>query len=114
MYLGGGLLLDDPTAPLAVVPIGCGVFLLIHAWHTTHLSELGYAIMWLWTAILAISVGTGVLTHIIVVQPDPEPLSELTIARGVGTVGLSTVLITAYTLLIWRNGNGSRSGPSSR
>ncbi len=93
--LGAGILLTTPVRALLIIPLITGVVLLGHAIQTTNLDELGYATIWLWAAVLALSVA-GTITEEFMIQGDVAPLAEISVARVLGTFSLITVLIAAY------------------
>jgi hypothetical protein len=93
--LGAGILVVNPARFLLIIPLITGVVLLGHAIKTTNLDELGYATMWLWAAVLALSVA-GTIAEEFILQGDVSPLAEISAARVLGTFSLITVLIAAY------------------
>ncbi len=93
--LGAGILVINPARFLLIIPLITGVALLGHAVKTTSLDELGYATMWLWAAVLALSVA-GTITEEFMLQGDVAPLAEIPVARVLGTFSLITVLIASY------------------
>jgi|AntRauMinimDraft_4_1070384.scaffolds.fasta_scaffold06097_1 hypothetical protein len=95
LTLGAGPLVINPVRALLVVPILTGVVLLGHAVKTSHLDELGYGIVWLWVALLALTVG-GVAIEAIILRQDMPPLVEIPVARVLGTIGLIIILVTTY------------------
>ena len=109
VVLGGSVLVPDPTDPLLVVPVLGGGVLIVHALWTTHLDELGYAILWLWAAVLAMSVG-AVVVETAVVTGELPPIASVPTARVVGTLGLTAVLTAVYLLLV--GNDDSDTGPS--
>ena len=94
--LGAGILVVNPARFLLIVPLITGVVLLGHAVKTTNLDELGYATMWLWAAVLALSVA-GTVTEEFILQGDVSPLAEIPVARILGTFSLITILVAVYT-----------------
>lgn len=93
--LGTGILVLNPPRFLLVVPLITGTALLGHAVKTTNLDELGYATMWVWAAVLAVSaIGTTIETFIL--QGEVAPLADIPSARVLGTFGLIGVLVAAY------------------
>ncbi|GAA0716115.1 hypothetical protein J2744_001808 [Halorubrum trapanicum] len=101
--LGGSVLLPDPTSPLVVVPILGGGAVVAHAARADRLVELGYAVGTMWIAVLALSVGTGVVD--VVAAPDGEiaPLADYPGIAAIGTVGLFVVLLVAYAAFLRRS-----------
>jgi hypothetical protein len=93
--LGAGILVVNPARFLLIVPLITGVVLLGNAIKTTNLDELGYATMWLWAAVLALSVA-GMVIEEFILQGDIAPLAEIPVARVLGTFSLITVLVAAY------------------
>lgn len=94
--IGTGLFVLTPARPLVIVPLVTVGVLLSHAVKTAELDALGYAILWLWAAILALFVGSVVIEQLILSHRDIRPLAEIPAVRVVGTGGLLTVLVTAY------------------
>jgi len=94
--LGGSVLLPDPTSPLVALPVLGGGAVVAHAARTGRLVPLGYAVGTMWLAVLALSVGTGVVD--VVGTPDGEiaPLADYPVPAALGTVGLFGVLLVAY------------------
>jgi hypothetical protein len=94
--LGGSVLLPDPTSPLAAVPILGGGAVVAHAARTGRLVELGYAVGTMWLAVLALSVGTGVVDLVAPPAGEIAPLAGYPGIAAIGTVGLFGVLLVAY------------------
>jgi hypothetical protein len=93
---GTGILVLNPARFPLVVPLITGTVLLGHAVKTTNLDELGYATMWVWAAVLALSaIGTTIETFII--QGEVAPLADIPGARVLGTFGLVSILVAAYS-----------------
>jgi hypothetical protein len=109
--IGGSVLLADPTSPLVAVPVLGGGAVVAHAARTDRLVELGYAVGTMWLAVLAASVGTGVVD--LVAAPDGEiaPLAGSPGAAALGTVGLFGVLVVAYAAFSRRRAGRDASGP---
>ncbi|WP_434521649.1 hypothetical protein [Halorubrum sp. AS12] len=101
--LGGSVLLPDPTSPLVAVPILGGGAVVAHAAWADKLVELGYAVGAMWIAVLALSIGTGVVD--VVAAPDGEiaPLADSPGIAAIGTVGLFVVLLVAYAAFLRRS-----------
>ncbi|AGB33788.1 hypothetical protein C488_08557 [Natrinema pellirubrum DSM 15624] len=99
---GIGILVVSPTRSLLIVPIMTGIGLLSHAVKTTHLDELGYAIMWLWFAVLALVGGGLMIDEFVLVHREIPPVAESSMARVLGTLGLVVVLITVYVHSVQR------------
>ncbi|CQH44874.1 uncharacterized protein HHUB_1086 [Halobacterium hubeiense] len=102
--LGAGLFAIDPVRVLLAVPVLAGVVVLGHAVKTSHLDAVGVAILWLWGAVLALSVGGAVVeTAFLLLHRDVPPLVELRVARVVGTVALVAVPLSVYLRRVRRN-----------
>ncbi|SFR31011.1 MULTISPECIES: hypothetical protein [Halorubrum] len=101
--LGGSVLLSDPTSPLVAVPVLGGGAVVAHAARADRLVELGYAVGTMWIAVLALSIGTGVVD--IVAPPDGEiaPLADYPGVAAIGTFGLVAVLVAAYAAFLRRS-----------
>ena len=101
--LGGSVLLPDPTSPLVVVPVLGGGAVVAHAAGTDRLVPLGYAVGTMWVAVLALSVGTGVVD--VAAAPDERiaPLADYPGIAAIGTVGLFGVLVVAYAAFVRRD-----------
>ena len=101
--LGGSVLLPDPTSPLVAVPVLGGGAVVAHAARTDRLVELGYAVGTMWLAVLALSIGTGVVD--VVAAPDGPiaPLADYPGIAAIGTVGLVAVLVVAYGAFVRRS-----------
>jgi hypothetical protein len=101
--LGGSVLLPDPTSPLVALPVLGGGAVAAHAARTGRLVPLGYAVGTMWLAVLALSVGTGVVD--VVGTPDGEiaPLADYPVPAALGTVGLFGVLLVAYAAFVRRS-----------
>ena len=93
--LGTSLFVIDPVRVLLVVPLLTGVVLLGHAAKTGHLDEVGYAVVWLWGAVFALSVG-GLVVEIFLLYRDIPALVDIPVARILGTVMLTAVPVTVY------------------
>jgi hypothetical protein len=93
--LGAGVLVVNTAPFLLTVPLLTGAVLLGHAVKTTNLNELGYATMWLWGAVLALSVA-GTVTEQFLLQGNVSPLAEIPVVRVLGTFSLITILVAAY------------------
>ena len=93
--LGAGILMVNPARFLLIIPLLTGAVLLGHAVKTANLDELGYASMWLWAAVLALSVA-GIVTEEFILQRDVSPLAEIPVTRVLGTFSLITILVAAY------------------
>lgn len=92
--LGAGVFVVNQPRLLVVVPLVTGGVLLGHAAKSGTLDELGRAIMWLWAAVLAISV-VGTVTEAFVLYGAVAPLVEIPV-RVLGTFTLVAVLVAAY------------------
>ena len=101
--LGGSVLLADPTSPLVAVPVLGGGAVVAHAARTDRLVELGYAVGTMWLAVLALSVGTGVVDVIALPAGEIAPLADYPGIAAVGTVGLLAVLVVAYAAFARRS-----------
>ena len=101
--LGGSVLLPDPTSPLAAVPILGGGAVVAHAAHTDRLVELGYAVGTMWLAVLALSIGTGVVDVVAPPAGEIAPLADYPGIAAFGTVGLLVVLVVAYAAFVRRS-----------
>ena len=101
--LGGSVLLPDPTSPLVAVPVLGGGAVVAHAARTDRLVELGYAVGTMWIAVLALSVGTGVVDVLGAPSGEIAPLADYPGVGAVGTVGLLGVLVVAYAAFVRRN-----------
>ena len=93
--LGAGVLVVNTAPLLLTVPLLTGAVLFGHAVKTANLDELGYATMWLWAAVLALSVA-GMAAEEFILQRDIAPLAEIPVARVLGTFSLITILVAAY------------------
>ncbi|MYL66461.1 hypothetical protein [Halorubrum distributum] len=101
--LGGSVLLPDPTSPLVAVPVlGAGA-VVAHAARTDRLVELGYAVGTMWLAVLALSIGTGVVDVVAPPAGEIAPLADYPGVAAVGTVGLIAVLVVAYGAFVRRS-----------
>jgi hypothetical protein len=109
--LGGSVLLPDPTSPLAAVPILGGGAVVAHAARTDRLVPLGYAVGTLWLAVLALSVGTGVVDVFAAPSGDIAPLADYPGVAAFGTVGLFGVLLAAYAAFVRRSAGRGGSPP---
>ena len=98
--LGGSVLLPDPTSPLVAVPVVGGGAVVAHAARTDRLVPLGYAVGTMWLALLALSVGTGVVDVVAPPAGEIAPLADYPGIAAIGTVGLLTVLVLAYVAFI--------------
>ena len=112
IVLGAGILVVDPPSPLLGIPVLVGGSLIIHASNTAHLDELGYAIMGLWATLLALSVGTGI-AETVLFSRTRAPIAESPAAEGIGTLGLTIVLVGGYVYLIDRGRSDVRDPPSA-
>ena len=101
--LGGSVLLPDPTSPLAAVPILGGGAVVAHAARTDRLVELGYAVGTMWLAVLALSIGTGVVDVVAPPAGEIAPLADYPGIAAIGTVGLMAVLVVAYAAFVRRS-----------
>ena len=101
--LGGSVLLADPTSPLVVVPVLGGGAVVAHAARVGRLVELGYAVGTMWIAVLALSIGTGVVDVIALPAGEIAPLADYPGIAAVGTVGLMGVLVVAYAGFLRRS-----------
>ena len=101
--LGGSVLLSDPTSPLAAVPIVGGGAVVAHAARADRLVELGYAVGTMWLAVLALSIGTGVVDVIAPPAGEIAPLADYPGIAAIGTVGLLAVLVVAYAGFLRRS-----------
>ena len=93
--LGAGILVINPARFLFIVPLMTGAALLGHAVKTANLNKLGYAAMWLWAVVLALTV-VGMITEEFIVRGDVSPLAELPVARVLGTFCLIAIIVAAY------------------
>jgi hypothetical protein len=100
--LGGSVLLPDPTGPLAAVPILGGGAVAAHAARTDRLVELGYAVGTMWLAVIALSIGTGVVDVAAPPTGAIAPLADSPGIAAIGTVGLLGVLVVAYAAFVRR------------
>ena len=101
--LGGSALLADPTNPLVALPVVGGGVVTAHAARTGRLVELGYAVGTMWIAVLALSIGTGVVDVIAPPAGEIAPLADYPGIAAVGTVGLLGVLVVAYAGFLRRS-----------
>ena len=101
--LGGSVLLADPTSPIAALPILGGGAVAAHAARTDRLVELGYAVGTMWLAVLAVSVGTGVVDLVAGPEGEIAPLAGYPGVAALGTVGLFGVLVVAYAAFVRRS-----------
>ncbi|PAU82810.1 hypothetical protein CK500_11795 [Halorubrum salipaludis] len=101
--VGGSVLLADPTSPLAAVPVLGGGAVAAHAARTDRLVELGYAVGTMWLAVLALSVGAGVVDFAAAPDGEIAPLADLPGVAAAGTVGLFAVLVGAYAAFARRS-----------
>jgi hypothetical protein len=95
IVLGGGVLVLDPVGTVTAVPLVAGVVLPAHALRRGRLDELGEAVVGLWVAVLALSVGAGLLDVVLRGRTLP-PLSATPVVRVGGTLGLLAVLVALY------------------
>ncbi|ELZ42291.1 hypothetical protein C471_04595 [Halorubrum saccharovorum DSM 1137] len=109
--LGGSVLLADPTSPLVAVPVVGGGAIVAHAARTDRLVEIGYAVGTMWLAVLAVSVGTGVVDLVAAPEGEIAPLAGYPGAAALGTVGLFAVLVVAYAAFVRRSVRRSASDP---
>jgi hypothetical protein len=107
--LGGSVLLADPTSPLVAVPVLGGGAVVAHAARADRLVELGYAVGTMWLAVLALSVGTGVVDVFVLPAGEIAPLADYPGIAAVGTVGLLGVLVVAYGAFVRRSDEGDAS-----
>jgi len=107
--LGGSVLLADPATPLVAVPVLGGAAVVAHAARTDRLVELGYAVGTMWLAVLALSVGTGVVDVVAVPDGASAPLADYPRIAALGTVGLFGVLVVAYAAFARRSAEQARS-----
>ncbi|ELZ40231.1 hypothetical protein [Halorubrum tebenquichense] len=116
--LGGSVLLAAPTSPLVTIPVLGGGAVVAHAARADRLVELGYAVGTMWVAVLALSLGGGVVD--LVAAPDGQiaPLADYPVPAAIGTVGLFGVLLVAYAAFLRRSAErdaaesgGNRSTP---
>jgi hypothetical protein len=98
LFLGTSLFVPNHTDPLVGIPMLCGSGLVVHAWKTNRLDELGYAVIGLWAMILVVSVSLGLARAFL------DTGGEIPVATGrlVGTIGLTGVLVGGYALAIRR------------
>ena len=101
--LGGSVLLPDPTSPLVAVPVLGGGAVVAHAARTDRLVELGYAVGTMWLAVLALSIGTGVVDVVAPPAGQNAPLADYPGIAAIGTVGLMAVLVVAYAAFVRRS-----------
>ena len=101
--LGGSVLLPDPTSPLVAVPVLGGGAVVAHAARTDRLVELGYAVGTMWIAVLALSLGTGVVDVVAPPAGEIAPLADYPGIAAIGTVGLVAVLVVAYAAFVRRS-----------
>jgi hypothetical protein len=101
--LGGSVLLPDPTSPLVAVPVLGGGAVVAHAARTDRLVELGYAVGTMWLAVLALSIGTGVVDVVAPPAGQIAPLADYPGIAAIGTVGLMAVLVVAYAAFVRRS-----------
>jgi len=109
--LGGSVLLADPTSPLVAVPVVGGGAVVAHAARTDGLVPLGYAVGTMWIAVLALSVGTGVVDVFVLPAETVAPLADYPGVAPIGTVGLLAVLVAAYAAFIRRTAGRGEEGP---
>ena len=107
--LGGSVFLAGPATPVVAVPVGGGAAVVAHAARTDRLVELGYAVGTMWLAVLALSVGTGVVDVATVPDGAIAPLDDYPRIAALGTVGLFGVLVVAYAAFARRSAEGGRS-----
>ncbi|WP_254762332.1 hypothetical protein [Natrinema marinum] len=93
--LGGYVFVPNTAPVLLAVPFVSGCLLLLHAIQTTNLDELGFAIVGMWTAILALSVAIGVLDELFRSQ-------AVDLTTALGTVGITIVLVAGYLVAVNR------------
>ena len=105
--LGGSVLLPDPTSPLVALPILGGGAVVAHAARTDRLVPLGYAVGTMWLAVLALSVGTGVVDVFVLPAGEIAPLAGYPGVAAVGTVGLFGVLLAAYAAFARRDADSA-------
>ena len=101
--IGGSVLLPDPTSPLVAVPVLGGGAVVAHAARTDRLVELGYAVGTMWIAVLALSLGTGVVDVVAPPAGEIAPLADYPGIAAIGTVGLVAVLVVAYAAFVRRS-----------
>ena len=101
--IGGSVLLPDPTSPLVAVPVLGGGAVVAHAARTDRLVELGYAVGTMWIAVLALSIGTGVVDVVAPPAGEIAPLADYPGIAAIGTVGLVAVLVVAYAAFVRRS-----------
>jgi len=101
--LGGSVLLATPTNPLVAIPVLGGGAVVAHAARADWFVRLGYAVGTMWVAVLALSLGTGVVD--VVAPPDGEiaPLADAPVLAAIGTAGLFGVLLVAYAAFLCRS-----------
>jgi hypothetical protein len=107
--LGGSVLLADPATPLVAVPVLGGAAVVAHAARADRLVALGYAVGTMWLAVLALSVGTGVVDVLTLPDGAIAPLADRPRVAALGTVGLVGVLVVAYGAFGRRSAERSRS-----
>ncbi|QUO48783.1 MULTISPECIES: hypothetical protein [Halorubrum] len=110
--LGGSVLLPDPTSPLVAVPILGGGAVVAHAARTDRLVPLGYAVGTMWLAVLALSIGTGVVDVVAPPAGEIAPLADYPGIAAVGTVGLIAVLVAAYGAFVRRSAERDAGEPA--
>ncbi|WP_424015834.1 hypothetical protein ACOZ35_07900 [Halorubrum xinjiangense] len=108
--LGGSVLLPDPTSPLVAVPVLGGGAVVAHAARTDRLVELGYAVGTMWLAVLALSIGTGIVDVVAPPAGEIAPLADYPGIAAIGTVGLLAVLVVAYAAFVRRSAAREATG----
>ncbi|MEE6208964.1 hypothetical protein U3A55_02180 [Salarchaeum sp. III] len=113
LTLGSSILVVTPVRTLIVVPLLSVVVLLGHAVKTNQLDQIGYATMWLWIFILALSVG-GLAVEVLVVHREIPPLVDIPVARVLGTVALIAVPVTIYLRGVQKSRQQTTPDPTTR
>ncbi|VTT85544.1 hypothetical protein DM2_426 [Halorubrum sp. DM2] len=101
--VGGSVLLAAPTSPLAALPVLGGGAVVAHAARADRFVELGYAVGTMWIAVLALSLGTGVVDPVAVPAGEVAPLADAPVPAAIGTVALFGVLLVAYAAFLRRS-----------
>lgn len=99
-----------PTSPPVVVLGLAALVLAGHAARSGHLDALGHAVVWMWVALLALSVVTGIMGVLVLDRPGLVPLVASPPARTVGTAGLWAVLLAGYRRRIQDGARGHTRG----
>ena len=101
--VGGSVPLAAPTSPLAALPVLGGGAVVAHAARADRFVELGYAVGTMWIAVLALSLGTGVVDPVAVPAGEVAPLADAPVPAAIGTVALFGVLLVAYAAFLRRS-----------